>query len=368
MSSIHERYNLKQVINASGRMTALGVSTPPAEVVDAVRFAMGQYFEMDDLVAKTGAYIAKLLGVEAATVVSCASAGIALSVAAVVVREDAWVRDHLHDTPARGPNEIVMAKGHNVNFGAPIGTMVGLGGGKVVEAGWGNECFADQLEAAVGPNTAAILYVKSHHVTQERLLTVEEAVAVAKKCKVPLIIDAAAEEDLRCYYEAGADIVIYSGAKAIEGPTSGLVIGRKQYVDLVRQQSKGIGRAMKVGKEGIIGLATAIEGYLNRKTETGASMVERLEPFFKDLAGIDGVSTRVSWDSAGRDIARGEIVFDEKKLKRTARDIVATIRKGPTAIYFREHGINEGRLGVDVRSVNADQLKIIASAIRAALA
>lgn len=35
MPSIFEKYQLKQVINASGRMTALGVSTPRPEVIDA---------------------------------------------------------------------------------------------------------------------------------------------------------------------------------------------------------------------------------------------------------------------------------------------------------------------------------------------
>ncbi|MGB5803461.1 MAG: SelA-like pyridoxal phosphate-dependent enzyme, partial [Vibrio anguillarum] len=85
MSSILEKYHLKQVINASGRMTALGVSTPQPEVEQTVCFGMNNYFEMSDLVNKTGQYIARLLQVENAVVVSCASAGIAQSVAAVIV-------------------------------------------------------------------------------------------------------------------------------------------------------------------------------------------------------------------------------------------------------------------------------------------
>jgi seryl-tRNA(Sec) selenium transferase len=58
MPSIFEKYNLKQVINTSGRMTALGVSTPRPEVVQAAMDGMNQYFEMKDLVNKTGEYIA----------------------------------------------------------------------------------------------------------------------------------------------------------------------------------------------------------------------------------------------------------------------------------------------------------------------
>ncbi|MDR8345673.1 SelA-like pyridoxal phosphate-dependent enzyme, partial [Acinetobacter baumannii] len=90
-------------------------------------------------VNKTGEYIAKLLDVEGATVVSCASAGIAQSVAAVLVKDSDWLLENLHVTPIEN-NEIVLPKGHNVNFGAPVGTMVALGGGKLVEAGYANEC------------------------------------------------------------------------------------------------------------------------------------------------------------------------------------------------------------------------------------
>ncbi len=129
MPSIYEKYHLKQVINTSGRMTALGVSTPRPEVVQAAMDGMNHYFEMKDLVNKTGEYIAKLLDVEGATVVSCASAGIAQSVAAVLVKDSDWLLENLHVTPIEN-NEIVLPKGHNVNFGAPVGTMVALGGGK----------------------------------------------------------------------------------------------------------------------------------------------------------------------------------------------------------------------------------------------
>ncbi len=54
MPSIYEKYRLKQVINTSGRMTALGVSTPRPEVVQAAMDGMNHYFEMKDLVNKTG--------------------------------------------------------------------------------------------------------------------------------------------------------------------------------------------------------------------------------------------------------------------------------------------------------------------------
>ena len=358
MPSIYEKYNLKQVINTSGRMTALGVSTPRPEVVQAAMDGMNHYFEMKDLVNKTGEYIAKLLDVEGATVVSCASAGIAQSVAAVLVKDGDWLLENLHVTPIEN-NEIVLPKGHNVNFGAPVGTMVALGGGKLVEAGYANECSADQLAAAITPRTAAILYIKSHHCVQKSMLSVEQAAVVARKHDLPLIVDAAAEEDLHAYYRSGADLVIYSGAKAIEGPTSGLVIGKTQYVEWVKRQTAGIGRAMKVGKEGILGLTCAIEHYLTATKESGAEMVAKMTPFIDALNTLNGVTARVVWDSAGRDIARTEIKFDEAATGVGTGDLVAKLKQGEYAIYFRGYKANEGIIEADVRSVNADQLNIV---------
>ncbi len=363
MPSIFEKYHLKQVINTSGRMTALGVSTPRPEVVEAAMAGMNQYFEMKDTVNKTGEYIAKLLDVEGATVVSCASAGIAQSVAAVLVKDSDWLLENLHVTPIEN-NEIVLPKGHNVNFGAPVGTMVALGGGKLVEAGYANECSAQQLAAAITPRTAAILYIKSHHCVQKSMLNVAQAAEVARQHN-------ARTADRRCgggrrsavLLPHGRRPVIYSGAKAIEGPTSGLVIGKTQYVEWVKRQSMGIGRAMKVGKEGILGLTCAIEHYLTASKESGEQMVAKMTPFIEQLNALNGVTARVVWDSAGRDIARAEIKFDEVTTGVKTGDLVNALKQGEYAIYFRGYKANEGIIEADVRSVNAEQLAVVARRI-----
>lgn len=362
---IYTKYHLKKVINASGRMTILGVSTPRLEVTDTVAHGLNEYFEMKDLVNKTGQYIAKLLNVENAAVVSCASAGIVQSVAAFIVKDDLELLYNLHASDKYVAREIIVPKGHNVNFGAPIGTMVALGGGIVVEAGYANECKPEHIEALINNDTAAILYVKSHHCVQKSMLSVAQAAEVAKKHHIPLIVDAAAEEDLYAYYHDGADIVIYSGAKAIEGPTSGLVIGRHQAIEWVKQQSNGIGRPMKVGKESILGLTKAIELYITMPNkETGQQMVEKMTPFINNLNTLQGITAKVVWDSAGRDIARAEISFNDKILGKNALEMVKLMKEGETAIYFREYKANEGKVDADVRSVTSEQLDIIYNKIK----
>ena len=54
-------------------------------------------------------------------------------------------------------------------------------------------------------------YTSKATIPCKSMLTVAEA--AWRNAKVPLIVDAAAEEDLFKYTEAGADLVIYSGAQ-----------------------------------------------------------------------------------------------------------------------------------------------------------
>lgn len=360
--SIYSKYGLKEVINASGRMTILGVSTPAQEVIEATTTGMMHYFEMEDLVIKTGEYIAKLVGAESAIVVSCASAGIAQSVAAVIAKSDQELILNLHSKKVV-PREIIVPKGHNVNYGTPVETMISLGGGQVVEAGYANECRPEQVSAKISQNTAAILYVKSHHTVQKSMLSPEEIVKIGQEYQVPVIIDAAAEEDLKKYSHIGADLVIFSGAKAIEGPSSGLVVGKKEAVEWVRLQGKGIGRAMKIGKENILGLTKAVEHYLTSSKETGNEMVSKMSKFLEEINELRGVTAQVIWDAAGRDIARAEMIFNPKESGVSAAEVRTRLETGNPAIYLRTYRVNEGKLEVDVRSVTTEQLSVISSKI-----
>ncbi|WP_034549851.1 DgaE family pyridoxal phosphate-dependent ammonia lyase [Carnobacterium funditum] len=350
----YEKYNLKKVINASGKMTALGVSKYSEEVVDAQKFGGQHFFVMDELVKKTGKHIADLLNAEDGVIVSSASAGLAQSIAGIIGEGSHYHLYHPY-TEKITKREIIIPKGHNVDYGTPVEVMIELGGGKAIEAGYANVCTKEQIELMITPETAAILYIKSHHTVQKSMLSIPEAVEVAHKNNLPLILDAAAEEDLFKYIEAGADLVIYSGAKALEGTSSGLIIGKENLVDWSRLQSKGIGRAMKIGKENILGLTIAIEHYLKQGNETGESMKRRLTPFVKQLDGIYGLSCTIVQDSAGRDIFRAKIIVHSES-PLSAKQLIEKLKEGKQAIYTREHQVNNGIIECDIRSVNEDEM------------
>lgn len=359
-NTLSAKYGLKRVINASGRMTILGTATSSDTVMEAMKNGGQNYVEVADLVDKAGQHIARLLGSEDAVVVNSASSGIALSIAALVTKGNRRRSERLHQDQLEN-NEIILLKGHNVQYGAPIETMIYLGGGKLVEVGYANEGKAVHIEDAISEKTAAIVYVKSHHAVQKNMISVEEAWQVAKRNKVPMIVDAAAEEDLQKYITC-SDLAIYSGAKAIEGPTSGIVAGKKLYIDWLKVQFSCIGRSMKVGKETTFGLLQALDEY-GAKEDTSAQEKEVLDSLLS-LDELRGVSVRIVQDEAGRSIYRARIQIDAQEANTDAIQVAEALREGDIAIYTRDYGVREGFFDIDPRPLSGDDIHVIESRIR----
>lgn len=360
-NSLNAKYGLKRVINASGRMSILGVSAPSDSVMDAMKQGGQSYVEIADLVDKAGDYVAKHTGSEAAVIVNSASSGIALSVAAIVTKGERRRSLRLHQE-AIEQNEIIILKGHNVQYGAPIETMVYLGGGKLVEVGYANEGRAEHIEDAIGSKTAAILYVKSHHAVQKNMISVEEAWEVAQRNQIPMIVDAAAEEDLQKYVKY-SDLAIYSGSKAIEGPTSGIVAGKRKQVEWVKVQLHGIGRSMKVGKETSFGLLQALDEYAV-KQDNSAKEKAALQDVLVPLDELPGIKVSIVQDEAGRAIYRARVQIDAEQVGMNAKEMVHALQNGEIAIYTRDYGVRQGFFDIDPRPLLGDDIEVIAAKIR----
>jgi uncharacterized pyridoxal phosphate-dependent enzyme len=254
-----ERHKVQRVVNALGTSTIVGANVASPEVIAAAVEALGASCEIDELQRAACRAIAEATGAEAGCVTSSASSGIAIATAACMTGADLSKIARLPDTAGLA-NEVVLQHAHDVNFGAPISQMIRVAGARVVLIGTGNHCDTFHLRGALSPRTAAILYVVNGAVSSaEDFLSLGQCVAIAGPAGVPVIVDAAAEPDVRPFLLAGASIVISSGHKAMGAPTSGLLCGRKALVRACYLQNWGIGRAMKVGKEGIAGLIAAVE-------------------------------------------------------------------------------------------------------------
>ena len=177
-------------------------------------YGSNNYFDIDELYVQAGSYIAKMLEAEDAVVTSCASSGIVFTIAGLICGSNHRLVENLHiEKDNISKREVILPKGHSVNYGAPVHSMIELGGGKVVEVGNANKVTRLDVESYISDKTLALFYVKSHHSVQKNMASIEEMHNLSQKYNIPLIIDAAAEEDLKTYYKQGADFVVYSGSK-----------------------------------------------------------------------------------------------------------------------------------------------------------
>ncbi|WES68488.1 D-glucosaminate-6-phosphate ammonia lyase [Superficieibacter sp. HKU1] len=358
--NIYQQLGLKRVINACGKMTILGVSSVAPEVMQATAQAAGAFVEIDQLVDRAGELVSHHTGAEDSYITSCASAGIAIAVAAAITHGEQTSVAQMPDSTGLA-NEIVMLRGHNVDYGAPIISAIRLGGGRVVEVGSSNLAARWQLESAVNDNTAALLFVKSHHCVQKGMLSIEDFVAVARTHGLPLIVDAAAEEDLHSWVACGADMVIYSGAKAFNAPTSGFITGKRAWIAACKAQHHGIARAMKIGKENMVGLVYALDRYQQAQQTPDA---QALQPWAEAISAIHGLHADIEQDEAGRAIWRIRVRVEPQELGLDARKVEAQLRDGDIAIYARRYYLHQGIFSFDPRTVGEGEMALIVARLK----
>lgn len=364
MSTIYDELGLHPALNANGKMTALGGSRLSEPVITAMGEAARGHVVMDELMAAAGRELARATGTEDACPTTGAASGIAIAVAALIAGTDLARIERLPD-PAGRPHEVVLQKGHAVHFGAPVRQMIALGGGTAVEAGSANKVRRAHLESAITDRTVALLHVQSHHAVRKGMLPLAETVAVARAHGLPVILDAAAEDDLRAWPRSGADLVIYSGGKAIGGPTSGLVCGSAALIEACRAQYAGIARPMKVGKETVLGLVRAVHEHAAREADAGSreereAQRERMARLAERLGALPGITADVVRDEAGRDIHRARLTVDPRGAGRDAVSLGAELRSGTPPVFLRDHLADAGVLAVDPRSLTSEEEELLA--------
>lgn len=364
--SIYQSIGLRRVVNASGRVTVLGVSTFSDRVAEAAKEAGQSYVVVEDLMTRAGELISQHTGAEASCPTSCASAAIALTVAALVTKGRYTDMMRLPDSSGLA-NQIVLQKGHSINYGAPMATMIRLGGGVPVEVGQANEVHAEDIEEAICDKTAALLYVKSHHSVQKGMVSIETMRDIAHAHGLPFMMDCAAEEDFRKYIALGADVVTYSGAKALEATTSGFVTGRAEIIRNVQRQYAGIGRAMKVGKEQIVGLLEAMDQYEQRDHEAElAANVAKVDWLVDAVNKIPGLKAEKIQDEAGRAIYRCRVAFDGGQPEGlTMESVNEQLRAGDPIVWARTEFLNLGKIDFDPRPMLDGDKELIAARLKA---
>jgi L-seryl-tRNA(Ser) seleniumtransferase len=312
--SPYERLGVPEVINAVGHATRLGGSRPAPEVVAAMEAASQPFIEIDDLQAAASRIIAACTGAEAGIATCGASAALALAAAACLAGNDPDRMDRLPEISDCPRFEIIHPRPGPYDYDH----SVRVSGARLIMIDYTAPEAPAMIRKAIGPRTAALAFVWREGAPGVALPALVE---LAHWHDLPVIVDAAIAlppaENLRTPIAQGADLVAYSGGKHLGGPqASGFLCGRTdlirsawaQMVDMdvrpgtwslqswveagwiARPPRHGIGRAMKVGKEAVIGLLTALEHYAIRDHDAErAAWLQRTTAMGAGLAGLEGI-------------------------------------------------------------------------------
>jgi L-seryl-tRNA(Ser) seleniumtransferase len=310
--------------------------------MEAMNEASKHFVNLEELQAAVGKKLAELTRNEAAYVSNGAAAGLALATAAVVAGSDPKAINQLPDTVGL-KNEVIIHKSHRNGYDHAV-RMVGV---KVVEIGTESETKAEELERALNEQTAAVVWFQNA-LTGRADLSLATVIEIAKRHNVPVIVDAADQvppvENLWKFTQMGAALAIFSGGKDLSGPqSSGLVVGRKELIESIRVNGNpdaSIGRPMKVGKEEMVGLLTAVKLYLKRDHEARLSQDEEIVAgWCAELSHLPGIYAERSIPNvAGQPMPRAKVVIDPLKAGISRDDLILALRNGTPSIEVLPSG------------------------------
>jgi len=297
-NTIYDELGVPRVINAASTKTRIGGSLIRPGAMEAMSRASESFVRISDLQARASDLIQDVTGAEAGYVACGAAASMCLGIAACIAGDDLGAMSRLPETPDV-PDEVVMARTHRNGYDHAIraagATIVDVGNNDNHLGTGSKNTELWEIVDAINEDIAAVAYMEKAY-TQPPL---PDVVEVAHDHDVPVLVDAAAElppkSNLEKFTDQGADLVVFSGGKAIRGPqTTGILAGRSDLIGSAAMQHldmhvaeevweppadlidldhydgvprQGLGRHLKVGKEELVGIIRALELFMEEDTE-----------------------------------------------------------------------------------------------------
>ncbi|SDR04800.1 aminotransferase class V-fold PLP-dependent enzyme [Natronobacterium texcoconense] len=393
--SVYERIGVPDVINATGTKTRIGGSRIRPAAAEAMCEAADGFARISDLQARASELIQEVTGAQAGYVCSGASACLTLAAAATIAGNDLAAMAQLPDTEGLA-DEIVVPRTHRTGYDHAYR----IAGATIVDVGTNDAHLGTgaentelwEIDAAITEDTAAVAYMQKSYSRPP----LEDVVEIAHERDVPVIVDAAAElppvENLERFVEMGVDLVAFSGGKAIRGPqTTGFLAGREDLIRSVAAQHldmhaaedawvppselldvdalggvprQGIGRGMKVGKEELVGLITALELFLEEdQDERLAEWQRRAETIAEGLSDLDGVETSLT--EAGKTAVTPEVVVSpETTTETSATTVVRELREETPRIYVGADDLDRNQFTVNPMCLTDEEADYVIERLR----
>ena len=321
---IYSTIGVRSFINGRGTWTYLSGSLELPEVRAAKQAAAAHFVDIFELQHAASRRLAELSGAEAGMVTSGAAGAMASAAAACIAGSDPARIWQLPDTTGL-KHEVIMHGGRSA-----FDSAIRLTGAKLVLAHG-----EDEVRSAINENTAMIY-------TTSLGGTLEKIIAIAKQTKVPVLLDDAAGippiENLKLYAKMGADLYCFSGGKGLCGPQcSGVLLGRKDLIEAAMLNTSpwegAVCRAMKVGKEEVMGCLAAVEAWmktdlnaLNRQWQERAVRIQKL------VDTVPGVTTEIQIPEDGNRYPTLIVNWDQEGWGFSVADCDQKLREGEPRI------------------------------------
>ena len=363
---IYRRLGVEPIIHAAGSTTRYGGTRTRPEVLEVMAAAATVLVEMGELNERAGEVIARLTGAEAGFVSSGAAGGLVLQAAACIAGSDPAKMHRLPDSQGM-KNEIIIQNMHRF----PYDQCYRAAGGVLVDIGDAKQAHSWHLEGAINERTAAVAYLCAPF-TNRRDLPLEEVCRIAHGHRLPVIVDAASmlppRWNLHEYLQQGADMVVFSGGKGVRGPQgTGILCGRKDLIEAAAANASPnqfMGRSMKVAKEEIVGLLTALELFVaedeQEETRRYGQMMGRV---LDVLAEVPGLEVTVEHDDFDYLIPHTVIRFKKERRGASRDQVMKTLTKGDPPIYLHDRG-EPDELAVDPLNLTDEEVDTVASRLR----
>ena len=360
--NIYKELGAVPVINATGSVTMLGGSTPIPEVREAMAAADGAYIPLMELQEAAGAAIARMTNVPAAYITSGAGSALMLATAAAMAGDDDDRIQQLPNTDGM-KNEILIQTRQRYWYDR----CLELAGARLVMFGSEERTTAEDLENAIGPNTAAVHYYAVEQEHDPDALSLEDTIAIAHAHDVLVTVDAAGQiyplENFGKYVRMGADFQCIA-AKYMGAPQStGLALGSEEMIRKIGLQAfasyegrrvRGVGRPQKVDRQEMMGAVAAVQVWMTMNHEDRLADAERRTRVI--LGAVDGVpglkaemiDNVIGHQPYGLTIRVDPAVagFDIYELRDRLKDgdppIWTRVRDGEDFIIIHMFGLNEG--------------------------
>lgn len=364
MNHFYKKNKLTPIINVSGFMTKIGASICKNDNIKAAKEILPFFVNIDELQLLASKRISKQLGCESAVITASSSSALTESVAATITGKDLQKIYKLPNTQGL-KNKVLIQQGHLTNYGAEVGQAIRLSGAKILKCGSKLSCNNEDVINKIKKNINSIacaMYVVSHHCSDYNSLDIKIFIRICKKFKIPLIVDAASEEYMEDFFIAGADMAIFSSHKFMGSLTAGIVAGKKKYIRNVYLQNLGIGRGMKVGKEGIYSSISAVENWYKRNTKNDLFKQKKIISYwlkYLDTKNYQGIDYEVMPDPTGNKINRLRIIVDSKNSNFSAQSLAYYLEKNNPSIYVRDDLIHLNHFELDTCNLKINQEKIV---------